>query len=121
DRPYQVPHVQRFARRADAAVRNAGSLGGGGIVGMVHVGPGALARMVPTGVGRDVYELAARLYPICRSITGEGVRQTLDILSDYIDLERHEMPSGTQVLDWVVPAEWTIRAASITGPDGRKI
>ncbi|THF56934.1 DUF4910 domain-containing protein [Ollibium composti] len=88
---------------------------------MEHVSPGALAQSASAGIGRDIYELAARLYPICRSITGDGVRQTLDMLSDHIDLKRHEVPSGTQVLDWVVPAEWTVRAAIITGPDGQKV
>ncbi len=83
---------------------------------MEHVGPGALAQSAFAGIGQDIYDLAARLYPICRSITGDGVRQTLDILSNCVPLERHEVPSGTQVLDWVVPAEWTIRTASITGP-----
>ena len=46
---------------------------------MEHVSPGALAQPASAGIGRDIYALAARLYPICRSITGDGVRQTLDM------------------------------------------
>ncbi|RWP92595.1 MAG: DUF4910 domain-containing protein [Mesorhizobium sp.] len=72
-------------------------------------------------VGEEIYALAERLFPICRSITGDGVRRTLDILSGHIDLERHEVPTGTQVLDWTVPREWNIRSASITGPDGQTV
>ena len=88
---------------------------------MERFSPGEPAAPASFGVGREIYDLAARLFPICRSITGDGVRQTLDVLSSHIDLERHEVPTGTQVLDWVVPGEWSIRSASITGPDGQKI
>ena len=65
--------------------------------------------------------LIAELFPICRSITGDGVRQTLKILQKTIPLKLHEVPSGTKVLDWTVPPEWNIRAAYIKGPDGQKI
>ncbi|WP_245476292.1 DUF4910 domain-containing protein, partial [Mesorhizobium sp. M7A.F.Ca.CA.001.05.1.1] len=54
-------------------------------------------------------------------MTGDGVRQTLDVLSGHIDLERHEVPTGTQVFDWTIPKEWNIRSASITGPDGQTV
>lgn len=73
------------------------------------------------GVGEEIYALAGRLYPICRSITGDGVRQSLNILSEYLPLEQHEVASGTPVFDWVIPQEWNIRSASITGPDGSTI
>ena len=53
------------------------------------------------------------LYPITRSITGEGVRKTLKIIQNFIDLKIHEVPSGTKVFDWAVPQEWNIRDAYI--------
>jgi aminopeptidase-like protein len=62
-----------------------------------------------------------RLFPICRSITGPGLRETLSILSEYIPLEIFGIPSGTQVFDWKIPPEWRIREAWLAGPDGRKI
>lgn len=62
-----------------------------------------------------------RLYPICRSITGPGVRETLAILAETVPLEIHEVGSGTPVLDWTVPPEWTLRGARITGPDGSTV
>ena len=65
--------------------------------------------------------LITQLFPICRSITGNGVRQTLKILRQTIPLKTHEVASGTKVLDWTVPPEWNIRAAYIKGPDGHKI
>lgn len=73
------------------------------------------------GAGREIHALAERLYPICRSITGDGVRRTLDILSEYIPLDRHEVATGTRVFDWTIPQEWNIRSASITAPDGEKV
>ena len=63
-------------------------------------------------------------FPICRSITGDGVRRTLRLAAEQlgeIPLEVHEVPSGTPVLDWTVPPEWNVRDAWITGPDGRKV
>lgn len=62
-----------------------------------------------------------RLYPITRSITGDGLRQTLRILSQIAELELVEVPTGTQVLDWTVPQEWNIREAWIKGPGGEKV
>lgn len=62
-----------------------------------------------------------RLYPICRSITGDGVRETLRIVGEHIPLEIHEVPSGTPVFDWTVPDEWNIRDAWIKNPAGEKI
>lgn len=72
--------------------------------------------------GRYLHDLARQLWPIPRSITGDGVRQTLKILqAELPGLTIHEVPSGTQVLDWVVPDEWTLRSATLTGPDGEVI
>lgn len=63
----------------------------------------------------------AELYPICRSITGNGVRQTLRILQKQIPLTMHEVPTGTPVFDWTVPKEWNIRDAYIKNGAGEKI
>jgi aminopeptidase-like protein len=63
----------------------------------------------------------SELYPICRSITGNGVRQTLDILRKRIALEVHEVPTGTPVFDWTVPREWNVRDAYVKTPDGRRV
>jgi aminopeptidase-like protein len=71
--------------------------------------------------GRDMYALMGRLYPICRSITGEGVRETLTILNDIIPLQQHEVPTGTPVFDWVVPKEWTIRDAYVKNSKGVRV
>jgi aminopeptidase-like protein len=68
-----------------------------------------------------MHELVAVLYPLCRSITGDGVRETLRRVAKRVPLEMREVPSGTQVFDWTVPREWNIRAAHITGPDGRRV
>ncbi len=72
--------------------------------------------------GRYLHDLARRLWPIPRSITGDGVRQTLAILQQEMPgLTVHEVPSGTEVLDWIVPDEWTLRSAILVGPDGEVV
>ena len=72
-------------------------------------------------MGGAIHELIRLLFPICRSITGEGVRRTLRILREHIPLEIKEVPTGTRVFDWIVPKEWNIRDAFIEDPQGRKI
>lgn len=62
-----------------------------------------------------------RLWPILRSLTGEGVRKTHDILGELVPLRRIEIPSGTQCFDWTVPREWMVRQAYFVAPDGRKL
>jgi aminopeptidase-like protein len=71
--------------------------------------------------GREMHALAGRLYPILRSITGDGVRRTLEILGERVPLEVREVPSGSAVLDWTVPPEWNLREAWIKGPGGRTV
>ena len=62
-----------------------------------------------------------RLFPICRSITGQGNRQTLNILNEIIPIDIKEVPSGKKVYDWVIPDEWNINNAWIKTADGTKI
>lgn len=71
--------------------------------------------------GGWMHALAAELYPVCRSITGNGVRTTLSRLANEIPLTIHEVPSGTPVFDWEVPPEWNIREAWIKDPRGHKV
>jgi aminopeptidase-like protein len=71
--------------------------------------------------GREIYSLAADIYPICRSITGDGVRQTLGLLRRYVDIDIHEVPSGTKVFDWTVPREWNIGDAFIKNAQGTRV
>jgi aminopeptidase-like protein len=72
-------------------------------------------------VGQDIFDLIAELYPICRSITGDGVRQTLSVIEQFIPLQQHEVPSGTPVLDWTVPKEWNIRDAYVANERGERV
>ena len=72
-------------------------------------------------VGSEILALAARIFPICRSITGDGVRQTLREIGTHIDLDIHEVATGTPVLDWTIPREWNIRDAWIKNERGEKI
>jgi aminopeptidase-like protein len=62
-----------------------------------------------------------RLWPICRSITGNGLRESFHILQELIPLELTEVPSGAKVFDWEIPKEWNIKDAYIITPDGKKI
>jgi aminopeptidase-like protein len=70
---------------------------------------------------QQIDQLFDRLFPLFRSITGEGVRQTLQILQDYIPLAIEQVPSGTEVFDWTIPKEWVIREAWIRDAEGRDI
>lgn len=72
-------------------------------------------------IGNKLHAFASNLYPICRSITGEGVRRTLAIIQNRIPLQMSEVPTGTQVFDWNVPKEWNIRDAYIADASGSRI
>jgi aminopeptidase-like protein len=72
-------------------------------------------------IGRDAYALMERLFPLCRSPTGAGVRATFDVLAEEIPISRTEIPSGTRVFDWLVPDEWNIRDAYIAAGDGTRV
>jgi len=69
----------------------------------------------------DMFALIRRLFPICRSITGNGVRETLRIMREQIPLDIHEVPSGTKVFDWIVPDEWNIEDAWISRTNGEAV
>jgi aminopeptidase-like protein len=72
-------------------------------------------------VAQQLASSVADLYPICRSITGDGVRETLRRLQRLVPLTVHEVPSGTEVFDWTVPREWNIRDAYIKDHRGQRV
>jgi aminopeptidase-like protein len=71
--------------------------------------------------GAQIYDLIDELYPICRSITGNGVRESLGRLQKLVPIDVHEIPSGTSVLDWTIPDEWNIRDAWIKDGSGTTV
>ena len=71
--------------------------------------------------GFSIYELIEELYPICRSITGKGLKKSLEIISTKISLDIHEISTGTQVFDWTIPKEWNINDAYLIDPENKKI
>ena len=80
-----------------------------------------LAAWDATRQGGELYELVKALYPICRSITGNGFRQSVQMLQPRVPLTLHEVPTGTQVFDWTVPKEWNIRDAYIMNAKGERV
>jgi len=71
--------------------------------------------------GIDLYSLMTKLFPINRSLTGQGVRETLDILCNHVNLRRHNVLSGSKHFDWTVPKEWKVKSAYISDMSGNKI
>lgn len=71
--------------------------------------------------GKELHAFASQLYPICRSITGNGVRTTLQLIARHIPLQIQEVPSGSQVFDWEVPLEWNVEDAYVKDSDGRRV
>lgn len=72
-------------------------------------------------IGHDLHRIISDLYPICRSITGDGFRETLRRIEQYIPLTLHEVPTGTQVFDWTVPKEWNIKDAYVKNSQGDRV
>jgi len=87
--------------------------------------PSAAPRAAPPpatdDLGCEMHRLVADLYPICRSITGNGVRESLDLIGRHVPLNVHEVPSGTPVFDWTVPNEWNIRDAYVRNRQGQRV
>lgn len=81
----------------------------------------AFVRPEESASGREIYDLVAELYPLCRSITGDGVRETLARLQRVVPLTIHALPTGTSVLDWTIPPEWNIRDAWIADRHGHRV
>ena len=77
--------------------------------------------LTPKNIGLEMHRFMGELYPICRSITGYGVRETLRIISQRIPIEIHNVPTGTQVFDWTVPKEWNIRDAYVKNSRAERI
>lgn len=88
---------------------------------MHALSPSFLERLVTAMSGRQIYDLAAEIFPICRSITGDGVRETLQHLRRHIALEIYQVPSGFRAFDWTVPKEWNIRDAYIKDASGERV
>jgi len=76
---------------------------------------------VRSEIGSEMHRLMGELYPICRSITGNGVRETLRIISRHIPIKIHNVPTGAQVFDWTVPKEWNIKDAYIKNARGERV
>jgi len=72
-------------------------------------------------IGSEMYSLIEKLFPICTSITGNGVRKSLSIIKEIIPIDIFEIPTGTKVFDWQIPKEWNIKDAWIKDPSGNKI
>jgi aminopeptidase-like protein len=75
----------------------------------------------PSQVGKEMYRFIVELYPFCRSITGDGVRETLRKVGGHIPLDIHEVATGTQVFDWTIPKEWNIKDAYIMNSRGDRV
>jgi aminopeptidase-like protein len=78
-------------------------------------------RLLTADAGQEIFAFAAKIFPICRSITGDGVRQTLREIGLHVKLEVHEVSTGTEIFDWTVPREWNIHDAYIKTLAGDKI
>lgn len=86
---------------------------------MTSVGPKEAVRYEE--LGKELHNFIVKLYPICRSITGEGIRETLRTIRKRIPLDIHEVPSGTKVFDWTVPLEWNVSDAYVMNREGKRV
>ena len=77
-------------------------------------------QLATDNIGEEIFALASKIFPICRSITGNGVRDTLREISSHVALKTYEVATGTKVLDWTIPREWNIRDAYIKDSRGKK-
>jgi len=80
-----------------------------------------IAKLDSRKVGQEMYQLIEKLYPICRSITGDGLRDTLKVIKKIVPIKIHNVPSGTKVFDWIIPEEWNIKDAYVKNSRGKKI
>ena len=78
-------------------------------------------QLVTEDIGEEIFAFASKIFPICRSITGNGVRQTLREIGAHVALDIYEVPTGTKVFDWTIPREWNIRDAYIKNSRGEKV
>jgi aminopeptidase-like protein len=81
----------------------------------------ACSKSVDAGAGQRMYEFIRKLYPLCRSITGDGLRASLAQIQELIPITLQEVPTGTRVFDWTIPREWNIRDAYVKDGTGRRI
>ena len=81
----------------------------------------AVDRRDPVEMGSEMHQFARELYPICRSITGDGLRRTLALIQGRVPMQVFEVPTGTKVFDWIVPKEWNIRDAYVKAPNGKRV
>jgi aminopeptidase-like protein len=79
------------------------------------------AAMALDSIGHEIHKIIAELYPICRSITGDGLRETLRLINRHIHLSINEIPTGTEVFDWVIPKEWNIKDAYVKDSKGNRV
>jgi len=85
------------------------------------IGTERLPQSADSQLASHIFGFIEELFPICRSITGDGLRQTLRHVAARIPLEIHEVPTGTQAFDWTVPREWNIRDAYVSDSQGRRV
>jgi aminopeptidase-like protein len=83
--------------------------------------PAMVQLMGRDDIGEDIHAVAAEIFPICRSITGDGVRRTMEMLGRHFPIQCREIPTGTAVLDWEVPREWNITDAYIKNAQGDRV